>query len=68
MQVQQIISLQSVLTNAAAATIKGAELEFGYRQPTGWEAGGTLAYLDAKYDSFCNRRSDAAGSPDQPRM
>jgi iron complex outermembrane recepter protein len=59
-QVQQIVSLQSVLTNAAAATIKGAELEFGYRQPAGWEAGGSVAYLDAKYDRFCT------GDPTQP--
>ncbi|MGL5838025.1 MAG: TonB-dependent receptor [Sphingorhabdus sp.] len=59
-QVQQIVNLQSVLTNAAAATIKGAELEFGYSQPIGWEAGGTVAYLDAKYDRFCT------GDPTQP--
>ncbi|MBL0923624.1 MAG: TonB-dependent receptor [Sphingomonadaceae bacterium] len=59
-QVQQIVNLQSVLTNAAAATIKGAELEFGYRQATGWEAGGTVAYLDAKYDRFCT------GDPTRP--
>jgi iron complex outermembrane recepter protein len=59
-QVQQIVNLQSVLTNAAAATIKGAELEFGYRQPTGWEAGGTVAFLDATYDRFCT------GDPTQP--
>jgi iron complex outermembrane recepter protein len=52
-QVQQVVNLSSVLTNAAAATIKGAEMEFGYRQATGWEAGGTLAYLDASYDAFC---------------
>jgi iron complex outermembrane recepter protein len=59
-QVQQIVNLQSVLTNAAAATIKGAELEFGYRQALGWEAGGTIAYLDATYDAFCT------GDPTQP--
>jgi iron complex outermembrane recepter protein len=59
-QVQQIVNLSSVLTNAAAATIKGAELEAGYREPMGFEAGGSLAYLDAKYDSFCT------GDPTQP--
>jgi iron complex outermembrane recepter protein len=59
-QVQQIVNLQSVLTNAAAATIKGAELEFGYRQQFGFEAGGSVAYLDATYDAFCT------GDPTQP--
>ncbi len=59
-QVQQIVNLQSVLTNAAAATIKGAEVELAYRAPTGFEAGATLAYLDATYDQFCT------GDPTQP--
>lgn len=59
-QVQQIVNLQSVLTNAAAATIKGAEIEFGYRQPVGFESGGAIAYLDATYDQFCT------GDPTQP--
>ncbi len=59
-QVQQIVSLQSVLTNAAAATMKGAEVEFAYRPVNGLEAGATLAYLDAKYDKFCT------GDPTQP--
>lgn len=59
-QVQQIVNLSSVLTNAAAATIKGAELEVGYRERKGLEAGGTLAFLDATYDKFCT------GDPTQP--
>ncbi len=59
-QVQQIVNLSSVLTNAAAATIKGAEVEFSYRPVSGFEAGATLAYLDASYDRFCT------GDPTQP--
>jgi iron complex outermembrane recepter protein len=59
-QVGQIVNLQSVLTNAAAATLKGAEVELAYRTPTGFDAGATLAYLDAKYDQFCT------GDPTQP--
>jgi iron complex outermembrane recepter protein len=59
-QVQQIVNLSSVLTNAAAATIKGAEVELAYRPLKGFDLGATLAYLDAKYDKFCT------GDPTQP--
>ncbi|WP_195908471.1 TonB-dependent receptor [Novosphingobium sp. Gsoil 351] len=59
-QVQQIVNLQSVLTNAAAATIKGGEIELAYRPLGGFEVGGSLAYLDATYDNFCT------GDPTQP--
>lgn len=59
-QVGQIVNLQSVLTNAAKATLKGAEMELSAR-PTPWlELGGTAAYLSAKYDKFCT------GDPTQP--
>ena len=56
----QIVNLQSVLTNAAAATLKGAEVEVAYKPATGFDVGATLAYLDAKYDKFCT------GDPTQP--
>jgi iron complex outermembrane recepter protein len=59
-QVGQIVNLQSVLTNAAAATLKGAEVEVAYKPATGFDVGATLAYLDAKYDKFCT------GDPTQP--
>ena len=59
-QVGQIVNLQSVLTNAAAATLKGAEIEVAYKPATGVDIGATLAYLDAKYDKFCT------GDPTQP--
>jgi iron complex outermembrane receptor protein len=59
-QVGQIVNLQSVLTNAAAATLKGAEVEVTLRPTQAFEIGGTLAYLDATYDKFCT------GDPTQP--
>jgi iron complex outermembrane recepter protein len=59
-QVGQIVNLQSVLTNAAAATLKGAEVEVAYKPAGGFDVGATLAYLDAKYDKFCT------GDPTQP--
>jgi iron complex outermembrane receptor protein len=59
-QVGQIVNLSSVLTNAAKATVKGAEIEFLARPVTGLEIGATVAYLDAKYDRFCT------GDPTQP--
>ena len=59
-QVGQIINLQSVLTNAAAATLKGAEVELAFRPTKGFDVGATLAYLDATYDKFCT------GDPTQP--
>ena len=59
-QVGQIINLSSVLTNAAKATLKGAEIEFLARPVAALEIGATLAYLDARYDKFCT------GDPTQP--
>jgi iron complex outermembrane recepter protein len=59
-QVGQIVNLSSVLTNAAAATLKGAEVEVNYRPVPALDLGATLAYLDAKYDKFCT------GDPTQP--
>ena len=59
-QVGQIVNLQSVLTNAARATLQGAEVEFSARPSKAIEVGATLAYLDAKYDKFCT------GDPTRP--
>ncbi len=59
-QVGQIVNLQSVLTNAAKATLKGAEVEFSARPVKEFEVGATIAYLDATYDKFCT------GDPTQP--
>ncbi len=59
-QVGQIVNLQSVLTNAAKATLKGAEVEFSARPVKAVELGATFAYFDAKYDKFCT------GDPTRP--
>lgn len=59
-QVGQIVNLSSVLTNAAKATLKGAEIEFSARPTDAFDLGATIAYLDAKYDNFCT------GDPTQP--
>ncbi|UVO49678.1 TonB-dependent receptor [Sphingomonas sp. SUN019] len=59
-QVGQIVNLSSVLTNAAAATLKGAEVELSVRPTDVFDLGATIAYLDAKYDKFCT------GDPTQP--
>ncbi len=60
MQVGQIVNLSSVLTNAAQSRLYGAEVEFSVRPVTGFEAGITAAYLNAKYKEFCT------GDPTQP--
>ena len=59
-QVGQIVNLSSVLTNAARATVKGAEIEALFRPSDRLEIGATFAYLDARYDKFCT------GDPTQP--
>jgi iron complex outermembrane recepter protein len=44
---------QTVVANAASATIWGAELEFAYLPPVeGLEISGNVGWLDASYDSF----------------
>jgi iron complex outermembrane receptor protein len=40
------------ISNAAAATIRGVELEGARRLATAWHIGGHLAWLDAKYDRY----------------
>ncbi len=61
-QVGQIVNLSSVLTNAAKATLKGAEIEFSARPTDALELGATFAYLDARYDNFCT------GDPTRPTV
>ena len=65
-QVGQIINLSSVLTNAAKATLKGAEIEFSARPTDALELGATLAYLDAKYDNFCSGDPTRPAAPVSP--
>jgi iron complex outermembrane receptor protein len=59
-QVGQIVDLSSVLTNAAAATVKGVELEADAHPTRAFTLGGTFAYLHAVYDKFCT------GDPTEP--
>ena len=47
-------------TNAAKATLIGAEVELSARPTDAFELGATFAYLDAKYDNFCT------GDPTRP--
>lgn len=57
---------QTLLSNAGAATSKGVELEGKLAVTNTFTVGGSLAYLDAKYDDYargpCNavQRSEAA--------
>jgi iron complex outermembrane receptor protein len=55
------------IRNAAAATIRGVEVEAGARIATGLEAGGHLSFLDAAYDRYIavgpgNVTGDVAGN------
>ena len=56
----------SVTSNAAAATIRGLDVEHEIQLPSGWHTGGHLSWLDAKYDRYTASSSfgttfDAAG-------
>lgn len=52
MQVSQFVTGLTLVENAGAATIDGAELELTARIGTGLELGANIAYLDATYDEF----------------
>lgn len=52
LQVFQIQNFLPLITNAAEATIKGAELEFAYRPIQALSFNGTVTYLDATFDSY----------------
>lgn len=53
-QLSQIIGLQGSITNASAASVKGAEFELAYTPDEHWTFMANLSLLDAKYDSFIN--------------
>jgi iron complex outermembrane receptor protein len=40
------------ISNAAAATIRGVELENQTQLPSAWRVGGHLAWLDARYERY----------------
>jgi iron complex outermembrane receptor protein len=55
-----------VTTNAAKATIRGAELEVTALPISGLRIDATLGYLDAKYDEYCNDLNGVA--PNDPSL
>lgn len=50
LQVQTFVGIAPVTKNAAAATIKGLELEFAYSPTDTWRFEGAAGWIDAKYD------------------
>jgi iron complex outermembrane recepter protein len=60
LQVGQIVNLQSVITNAAAAELYGLEAELATRPVDAVDIGGTMAYLHADFTRFCT------GDPTRP--
>lgn len=60
LQVGQIVNLQSVLTNAAAAELYGFEAELAAAATDQLELGATAAYLHAEFTEFCT------GDPTKP--
>ncbi|PQM27099.1 hypothetical protein CVO77_19305 [Sphingopyxis lindanitolerans] len=54
LQISQVIGLARFINNAAAATIKGAELEADWQPDDHWSINANATYLDARYDSFSN--------------
>jgi iron complex outermembrane receptor protein len=54
LQISQVIGLARFINNAAAATIKGAELEADWQPSDHWSINANATYLDARYESFSN--------------
>lgn len=57
---------ETVTDNAAAATIRGVELEITALPAEGLQLGLSLGYLDAEYDDFCADVNGAAVYASQP--
>ena len=53
LQVPQLLGLQVVTLNAAAASNRGVELEVTWQPTPEWYLSANGGYLDATYDSFC---------------
>ena len=53
-QVSQIVGLSLNVTNAAAAEIKGVELETAWRPDQHWTVNLNASYIDATYSNFSN--------------
>jgi iron complex outermembrane receptor protein len=54
LQLSQQVGLAQQITNAAAARIKGAEIETAWQPDAHWTVNASLSLLDAKYLSFLN--------------
>ena len=54
LQISQVVGLARFITNAAAATIKGAELEADWQPDEHWSINANATYLDATYKRFSN--------------
>jgi iron complex outermembrane recepter protein len=52
LQVSTFLNNLTFITNAAKATVRGAEVELTARAAQGLDVGLSVAYLDAKYDEF----------------
>jgi len=47
------------ILNAAEASVNGVEIEFSFEPSDMWDIKGSIAYLDAEYDTFITGRSAA---------
>jgi iron complex outermembrane receptor protein len=54
LQLNQIANLTAVITNAAAAEVKGLEAEMAWRPDEHWRLNGNVSLLDATYSDFAN--------------
>ena len=54
LQLNQVVGLTSLITNAAAARIKGVELEGTWRPESHWTINGNVSLLRAKFTNFRN--------------
>lgn len=57
LQLNQTVGLTSLITNAAAAKVKGLELESTWRPESHWTLNGNLSLLSAKFAQFVNTDS-----------
>jgi len=57
LQLNQVVGLTSLITNAAAARVQGAEFESTWRPEPHWTLNGNLSLLSAKFTNFVNTDS-----------
>lgn len=78
LQLSQVVGLAVIITNAAAAEVRGLEFETQWQPDDYWTVSGNLSFLDATYKSFNNVDSlnpslgvqDVSGNPlnDSPEV